>query len=647
MVFQNENEILKLLQPIINEYKKADSRLARSNKIKDLPEFYPGYRKAVEYSERIKVHAKTGYGFPEELFFSRSPHMTEKEYKWMKENYKQTTSPVFIDYLSTNTRCFNDGNWNIYYKEDKPIYEKSGETFQEYVEKKIMGVDSLENFIKSIVATMKSIDAHGAVAIKPKEVYFIADELTQETIIDDSILVEPQPFCYSSRQVLSDSKYDAEYFILECNEKTSVVYGAKTEKKGHIFEVYDEDTIWRIEQIGKFTDYQFKVYRYFTHMKGSVPVKRLMGIPQMEGDSLLWASPFLSCCDLLDLALMNRNYLNASLSNTMFPYRVMLGSKCEFDYKNKDGLISRCNEGYVFDSELERNITCPHCKGSAGLNRVSPMGEMLIFPKDLFNDGDGGKMVANAMYYVEPSTEGSKLIVDVIKSDTAIAYDVIKAKPASQSTGKGITGDGSATASILDSKAQLAVVKTFSDQLFSLYEFIGENIGWQRYGKDFEGFVLSYPSTFDFNTEQDYLSQITQAQNAKLAPFIIHHIIFKYLTTLYYNEKQTAQIFKLILASDRLLVMSQTDVLLQEKMGDCLKWEVILHNSAIQFVDELIDENADAEMCADNDCSRGFFALDFAEQKRLLIEKAKAKVTEIDAALPDKQAAAVAGALSA
>lgn len=647
MIFQNEAEVLSLLQPIIDQYKKADGRLNRQNykpSINDYPEFYPGYRKAIEYSERIKIHSELG-PFPEQLFIARSPNQTDKEFNYMKDNYKQNTLPVYIDYLYTNKRCFNDGNWSLYYKEQAAIYEKNEETFQDYVEKKINGVGSLENYVKDVLASLKSVDAHGVVAVKPQETYSFIDEATGDLIADNSELIEPQPVYYSSKQVLSDSKHDEDYFIIECNEKSEVTYRSGSDKVGHIFEVYDEENIWRVEQVGKFTDYKFEAYLYFSHSSGKIPATRLKGVPQIYGESLIWQSPFIYACDLLDLALMNENYLQCSISNTMFPYRVMLGSRCENQYKSGDGNVSICNEGKVFDVGLAREIECPKCKGAGILNRVSPMGEMLLFSKDLFGEGET-KMVDKAMYYVSPDTTASEFVLKKIDRDILKAYDVIKAKPASQSNGKGVSGDGTATAAVLDTKAQLAVVKTFSDQVFSIYEFLLDNIGWQRYGVDYTGVVLSYPVTFDFNTEQDYLSMITQGQAAKLPAFVIQHLYFKYLSSLYYNEKKTAQIFTLILACDRLLVYSRQDVFLMEKFGDCLKWEAILHDSAIQFVDELMDENADAEMCSENDCNKGFFALDFATQKEKLIQKAKDKAAELVAPVDGKQKTAVEDALS-
>lgn len=648
MIFQSEEEVRNLIQPIIDLYKKAGTKISIFNTPPDpddIPEFYPTYKKTVQYYERVMVHSEVG-DFPEKLFKERAPNAQDKEYKYIRANFKQNTIPVFIDYISTVTRCFNDGNWNIFYEKQSDVYSSLNQTFQQYVESGINNIGSLENFVKFILPSIKSKDATGVMAVKPQEIFYGENSETDELIIDNTRLLEPQPYYYTCRQALSDPKFDKDYFILESCDKSVVEYKTKRDKVGLVFEVYDEQTIWRIEQVGKFTDYDFEVKVYFQHGWGKIPCVRLMGVPQLIGDTMIWQPPFLYACDLLDLALVNENYLQCSLANTMFPYRIMLGSKCTHQHRCSDGQMYPCVDGKVFDSSLEKDIDCPKCKGFGVVNRVSPLGEMLLFPRDLFGDGDQ-KFTGKAMEYVSPETAASEFVMKKIDRDIAKAYDVIKAKPSSQAKGAGINNDGTATGEIMDLKAQFAAAKMFSDQAFTIYEFLLDAIGWQRYGEDYVRPTLSYPVTFDFNTEQDYLKQITEAQNAKLAPFVIQHIIYKYLQTLYYNERQTSLIFNLIVATDRLMVLSQQDVLLKEKFGLADKWEVILHDSSIQFVNELIEEKKEVNICGVDDCYSGFFALPFDEQKKLLIEKAKAKADSIKSASQSQQQNAVDEAVAA
>lgn len=626
-----EDDVKRLVAPIFEKYKRASFHNKKftnyKERLKAYPDFYPGYKLAIEYAERIKVHSEIG-DFPEQLFAAHSPNQTEKEYDYMRANFKQNTLPVFVDYDATNKRCFNDGNWNIYYHTDDDQFIQPSFTYEYYLEHGIRDFGSLEDYVKFYLATQKSVDANGVVAVKPLSIPTIEDE-SGELYIDDSQLLEPQPVFYSSKQVLSDSKFDSQYFILESHEKSEVVFSTKKEQMGYIVEIYDEENIWRIEQVGKYTDFTYDIQIYFTHGEGVVPASRLQGIPQMIGNSIVWQSPFLYACDLLDYALMNKNYLQCSIATVNFPYRVALGRKCAFEFKSGDGgMVNKCMDGKIY-GDGGSLIDCPSCHGSGIRDRFSQVGgTMLLYPADMMGEGES-KMTVEPLKFVGPETDPLRFTNEIIDQDINRAYDVIHVKRNSQANGTGIAGDGTATSSILDLKTMYASIKIFSDQIFGKYEFIANRIGWQRYGQAFNPPVISFPVSFDFNTEADYLQQITQAQNAKLAPPVIQNLIMKYLNTLYYNEVQSRRIFDLIIATDRLLVLSQDDALAKQRVGLAEKWEIILHDSSFQFIDELMDEFASTEICADDDCSKGFFALDFDEQKDLLIKKAQVKATAI------------------
>jgi hypothetical protein len=121
------------------------------------------------------------------------------------------------------------------------------------------------------------------------------------------------------------------------------------------------------------------------------------------------------------------------------------------------------------------------------------------------------------------------------------------------------------------------------------------------------------------------MNRIVQAQNAGYPPYVIQTIFYRYLHTLYFHEKRTSDVFTLINHVDRLLVISQDDINTKLSRGLVEKWEVILHDSAISFVDSLISENPD------------FFELDFEVQKEQLIQKAKEKESEMKTASPENK----------
>lgn len=594
-------QIQVILDGIIPELKKIE--VAESQKKKPEPVFYPSYPVIVDYAERIAVHAEVGK-FPEKLFLERSPNQEEKEFEYVKKNYKQTTLPVFIDYISTISRPFHDANWNIDYEEDEDKF-KADLQLQDYVGKKIPIHGSVENFVKFIVSQRKAVDANGIIVVKPHKLFTTTNQAGEE-VIDGDVLNEPGPFYYPSKKIVSFKEQDHAMVMLD--EKSLVTYQNRNQKKGYKFEFYDDDKIWIIEQVGKFVDWKFTITEFYQHEWKRVPAIKLMGVPQVTEEGMIWQSPFLYITDILDLITLNASNLQMSINTCVYPYRVMIGDVCEW----KDGEGNCCQDGSVSRIDPKKGeitITCPGCHGAGLKSRISPLGTMLLKPKTRLEDGDSS-FTQKPLEYVSPETTTLTFLENKIAKDEEKARKILHLQT-SNSIVKG-SENLTATGMTLDMKALYAFVKTVSDQTFFIWEFIVDAIGFMRYGKEYKKPKFTYPTTFDFVTESDIIAQLKAAVEGGLPPFVIHSIIYRYLQTLYFNDQMTANIFNLIVRTDRLLTLSNEEVALKVARGTVHDWEEILHTSAINFVNELIDENPK------------FFELTMDEQKKQLIAKAQA-----------------------
>lgn len=614
-------QIQDIVASVVAKLKPYDMKMSynRRSKWDDIPEFWPGYKKALKYMNAIKVHSEIG-DFPEELFRVHAPNQTDKEAEYIKANYKQNTLPVFMDYISTMTRPFFEGNWSVDYQTSqwKDIY--SGRGLQDYVESNVTQVGSIENYMKMIVSQVKGVDANGVIAVKPKEIKVTLNE-DNEPVIDNSEMFEPIPVYYSTDKKLAFEK--DKYYLIKTDDNSKVSYRSSEDIKGHVFEFYDDTNIWRIEQVGNFIDYKFQYYLLFEHGWERVPVHELMGVPQpLDSKHLIWISPFHYAVPNLNSALISTQFLTVSKDRTMFPYLVMLGRPCTFEYKNEDGQYSKCMSGDIYNTSTGTTFKCPACHGSGQLDRLTPFGVMYINPDSEFNQGDK-TTGQNAMYYVSADPEGLRFYKECIREDFDDARKILH-QMTSNSQVKG-SENLTATGMVLDNKAMFAFVKTPSDQMFAIWEFILDAIGWMRYGEDYVKAILISPDTFDYNTDQDYLIKIAEAQKAGLPPFVIHSIIFRYLQTLYYNEKDRAAVFSLIINTDRLLTLSQNDIMLKFTRGLAKDWEVVLHDSAINLISELMVED------------EAFLELAFVDQQKKLIEKAQSKT--VSQAVPAQQAA--------
>lgn len=604
-------EIQKVVHSVVKLLKPYDMKGSNGRKCKweDVPEFWKGYKKSIKFMKDIKVHAEIG-DFPEDLFAVRAPNQTEQEAAYIRSNFKQNTLPVFMDYIATMTRPFFDGNWSINYQTEKynDSLVKAGETLQDYVEADITQVGSIENFMKQIVAQTKAIDANGVIAVKVNGFNYI--EVDGEVVVDNSELFEPIPVYYSSANILA--KEEDKYYLIKTDDSSNVTYGSSPKEMGHVFEFYDDMNIWRIVQTGNFVDYTFDYYLLMEHGWDRIPVMELQGVPQiLDSKNMIWISPFHFAVPNLNNALVSTQYLNASKDRTMFPYLVMVGRPCNFEKTWETGEVTRCIDGHIYNPQTSTNSDCPSCRGTGQQDRVSPFGVLLLNPDSEFNKGDAN-LGQKAMYYVSPDPVALEFVRDCIDKDFADARKMLH-QQTSNSVVKG-TENLTATGMSLDTKAMFAFVKTVSDQMFSIWEFLLDSIGWMRYGPEYVKAIIIPPLSFDYNTDQDYLIQIAEAQKAGLPPFVIHAIIFRYLQTLYYNEKERANVFSLIINTDRLLTISQQDIMLKFNRGLCQDWEIVIHDSSVNMIGELAMNNPN------------FFEQDFKVQQEQLIAQAKTKV---------------------
>ena len=609
----SEKKITDLASEVFQLWKKVNTNynVKRKDYKEICPEYWEGYHLACSYAEHIETHAVVGK-FPEKLFKERSPNQTEKEQKYIRDTYKQITLPVFVDYVSTITRGDNANNESIDYQPDAPQYE--GElSLQEYLEHDIKDYGSLEVWRKNVLPSIKSVDANGIIVVKPYFIPTINPEEDTEEVMDPDKLLEPLPFYYKVKDLVS---YESdEYYMVQLEEKSWVFTGATQEQIGKIYEFIDEENIWRVVQVGKYNEGTFQTELYFNHAEGEVPVTPLMGIPTVYDKRVIWQSPFLYSVDLLDLVVLNHSNLQVSINTCVYPYAVAIGSECKYEYKAKDGMIQKCNDGMIWDSMTEHEKICPSCEGSGLKDRRSPMGVMLLRSGNAREPGEE-TFKNKPLEFISPDVTALQFLEDKIAKDEAKARAILHLQT-SNSTIKG-TENLTATGMTLDVQAMSSFIKSVSDQVWDIYEFVIDRIGWQRYGEAYNKPVIVAPQTFEFLTAEDYMNQVAEAVKAGLPPFMVRSIILKYLQTIFYNQAESIKVFEVVTSADRILTLDSQDVAIGLAKGTIAKWEAVLHDSSVEIIEELILENTK------------FLELELGEK----IDQLKTRAQEMTAAIP-------------
>lgn len=604
MKLQTVEQVHALAMQMVEKIKPYDGAVNRSINEKKYPEFYDGYNQIVELYEEILVHSELKF-FPAKLLGDRSPNMTEEEHKYVKKNYKPVTVPVFLDFHNSIQRCWNDGNWSIHWPDEDPgsLY-RDERSLRHYVENELPEYGSLESYFRSLYTSLKIKDANGVIAIRPDNFVFNPEI---GAYIEPDPLRKPKPIYFSCKNVI---QFDPEeFYMVISHDKSLVKKGGTPAKSGYVFETYTKDAIYFTVQHGNYEDWTFQTFILIQTGINEIPVKRIMGIPFLMNGKLYYYSQFSFAVGNLDLMFLNATNLQLSNNNCAYPIRVMIGNECEF-VNTATG--ATCTDGFHYNQNDGTKTVCSSCQGTGLRTRLSPLGNIFIRPKT-----DGGEpeiKASEAIHYASPSAEILKFLEETIQKHENRSRGILHLK-----NSQGNTVGENTVESDNDKKANYAFIKPSSDQVFDMYQWAINVTGKYREGEKFKQQVkVTPPNTFDFYTEQDYLNDISQAQQNNLPPFVIWSIMWKFLNTLYYTERETSKRFYLIMKADRLVTLSNSDIQLGQSKGTIANWEIILHQSSINLIQE-------AEMEDDN-----FWDMDTQDQITKLQDLAKIKQSEIN-----------------
>lgn len=582
-------EIKSMTNKVIDIMKKNKTR-----KDSGLPDYHNTYVHSIEMKQTIEVHAIPGTK-PDKLVAERAPNQTDKEFKYALANYQQTTMPVFLDAVHTMQRAFSDNNWSIDYRQG----EDKENDLQAYLEKEIAKTPlklSFESYMFQVIPSLKMIDAMGCIAYKPSFIPTVEIE-NGELLIDGSRLFDPIPQYFPCESIMAYEENKSYMFLSE--EKSWVDWGGGQEQTGLVFEVYDETAIWKVVQIGKKIDYIFDYRPYYTHNLGYCPVDRLKGIPANYNGEIIFQSLFLFATPMLNDVILDSIMLRSIKAACVFPYRVMTGNICMNKMTIHDEIQTCDGTGWFRDRIAGTSICCPTCFGTGSTDRISPHGVLLLKPETAFKEGEL-KSSQPAMYYVEPTVSTPTFLRSEIETNTNKSRQILHLRT-SESKVKG-SQDLTATEVVLDEKALYSTVKMFSDQTFELFENGIRTIGRMRYGDRFEEPAVVRSVTFDFATEYEYMERISLAIKNGLPSFVVYEIVYRYIKTMFYNEADRAQAFDLLVTTDRLLVIPYDQINLELARGMVAPWEVVLHDSGIAIIKNLVianpkflDDNVEAQ----------------------------------------------------
>jgi len=225
------------------------------------------------------------------------------------------------------------------------------------------------------------------------------------------------------------------------------------------------------------------------------------------------------------------------------------------------------------------------------------------------NDGDQIK-AQDALYYASPSTETPKFLRDEITLQINAALSILHIST-TPSTPNVSPTDSTATEHLMNEKARYSFLSTIVEQILDIDQFGLDCMGRMRYGADYVPATINRPTTYDFNSEVDYLKQIAAMQESQVPPSLVLQYVYKYLKAINYDNPRIARAYDIIIAADRLFTMTRADIMAELPRNLVTNWEVVLHDSALLLIEQLARED------------ESYLFLDLDDAVTKLIDRAK------------------------
>lgn len=559
--------------------KAADATLERDRKTRLYPELWTGYNASIGQRHQILPHVEKGH-FPEELFRSRAPNQTPEEHAYVRENYRQTTLNVYLDLENTVGRVWG-GDWALTFAADEDGASAEAVTFADYVRGGVREWSSVENFARTALLRPKMADPMGVITVLPDEVAVIVDADGTERL-DPEATVKPVPVYHTVENVWGFD-YDR-WYLIRLNE--TVDLGRNT--RGLKLLLIDDTNVWSITQVGKASDFEFEITLSYPHGVGEPPCIHLMGVPQVIDGHLVWQSPYAAPAELLDIALIDAQYLQVSKVRTNYPQRVAVGERC--DYIDTEHNCSCGGSGklrWTGEDGKWTERTCPRCSGAGRVVPLGPMKDLIVLPPSDLGDSGSDKINAlNAINYISPATDSMQFTRSEVDYNINAARAILHLHADDLMVG----GDAkTATQSGLDNKSKDAFIRGIADQLFRIMGLILDYTARQM-GAGEDAYTLRPPMQMDMRTLDDRLRELDAARTAGMPIIVQAKMMQELIATMYDDDESVMTALDAVGRADRLMYMPRDVIIAEQAAGRVQPWEALLHYAPMPLYDRALRE---------------------------------------------------------
>lgn len=555
------------------------------------------YMLTVEHARALEVHADGR--FPYELLRRRAPNEHPEEFRYRRQNYQPITTPTWEKAEKTVNRVWNRNNFKVVWDDDDstPTEEKA----QTYFETIYPEYKSIYSYFENVITPFNFKDPNAVVVVKPRTIPTKRD-VNGDEVIDDTELLEPIAFLYESDRVL---EYSQGVFVLALtSERVKLSDDAKGERSGHVYEFYDDQSIWRLVETGTKTERKIIIELLIEHKLGFLPAWRLSGKPQALDERTINMSFFSAALPYLNLAVIDASTLFMSKHAHAFPQRWEIVNPC---------VAQGCDRGRIYSDDRTTHTACTTCHGTGGVTAQSPLGTMQIRTPDKTDDPDVFASIPTPPFgYEEPSDTIMKFLRDEINTGEEKAFMFININVSNTQ----IQGGETATKIIIDREEMFAFLLKITNAVYDLLGNVINAAGHMRYDNSdiqFKMPEITKPQEFRIRNQEELTAEIARAQESGSPDTIIKELLKELYEIRFNLVANRDAMINLIFFTDRALTKSDLDINAGISIGTFAKWEKVLHDSIEIFIKDAVIENKD------------FFEMDLVDQRTKIQELAQAQ----------------------
>lgn len=452
----------------------------------------PNERHGLFYNTTARANElRTHFNFDAEIadtISRKRPTEQEVYLHYREQAWEPITASWTHKAVNFLNKLFNPQLSKVEFNEFSTPQIPEGEDLKTYLTEKLPKYDNESNFVRNFVLRSMLQDPDGWIVVRSK---------TPIELRDNSQFPDPFPQYIPSEAVI---EYGDDFLFLKSPEHIELKDG----ELGNVFFAFTKGGTYRLDQVGKQSDFQFEIIEIDRFEENTIAAKQLKGIPKLDFEFYLtddckveYDSHLQPMVPFLNKLMQLASDIDAMLAMHVYLQKMEVKTKCK-----------TCN-GKKYIEHMGQQMICPTCNGE-GYDKVSIFDTMRI-GQDAFKQLGG---LPELVKYVKIPTDIIQLVFDREEKYKQQAFEVVNMDFLVR---KEVSGVESAKKVQLEQVPLHVMLGAIAKDVFETAQFIADWINLIRY-KSLIGNNISEnraiykaPDRFDIQSAIEAIEELEKA----------------------------------------------------------------------------------------------------------------------------------------